>query len=177
MSTCISTHGEYGDHEPEGDTFTCVRCGAEDWAEAMAHIARLAERLDLAVTMHGVQYERANRVTAENDRMAGALADLSYALAEAERDYERATELADERFAAANVLHAKWQDSEQDRDALAEAVQTLETKLARSVSWSEVIRALRAADVPEDSMAADDDLSRYEGHAEAVAIMRDMLGV
>jgi hypothetical protein len=53
----------------------------------------------------------------------------------------------------------------------------LEAKLARSVSWSEVIRALRAADVPEDSMATDDDQLRYAGRAEAVAIMRDMLEV
>ena len=50
-------------------------------------------------------------------------------------------------------------------------------KLSRSVSRSEVIRALRAADAPEDSMATDDDLLRYEGRAEAVAIMRDMLEV
>lgn len=41
----------------------------------------------------------------------------------------------------------------------------------------EIERALRAADAPEDSMATDDDLLRYEGRAEAVAIMRDMLGL
>lgn len=41
----------------------------------------------------------------------------------------------------------------------------------------EIERALRAADVPEDSMATDEDLIRYEGHAEAVRIMRDMLDV
>lgn len=62
------------------------------------------------------------------------------------------------------------------RDRLRERDEAL-AKLSRSVSWSEVIRALRAADVPEDSMATDDDLIRYEGRAEAVAIMRDMLGV
>jgi hypothetical protein len=44
------------------------------------------------------------------------------------------------------------------------------------ISRSEVERALRAADAPEDSMATDDDLLRYEGRAEAVAIMRDMMG-
>jgi hypothetical protein len=61
--------------------------------------------------------------------------------------------------------------AEQDRHAETAA------KLARSFSRSEVERALRAADVPEDSMATDDDLIRYEGHAEAVRIMRDMLDV
>lgn len=45
-----------------------------------------------------------------------------------------------------------------------------------TVSRSELERALRAADAPEDSMATEDDLIRYEGRAEAVAIMRDMLG-
>lgn len=63
------------------------------------------------------------------------------------------------------------------RNRLAQKVDHLEARLSRSVSWSEVIRALRAADAPEDSMATDDDLIRYEGRAEAVAIMRDMLGV
>lgn len=45
------------------------------------------------------------------------------------------------------------------------------------VSVSEIERALRAADVPEDSMATDEDLIRYEGRAEAVGIVRDMLGL
>jgi hypothetical protein len=63
------------------------------------------------------------------------------------------------------------------RNRLAQKVDHLEARLARSVRWDEVIRALRAADVPEDSMATDDDQIRYEGRAEAVAIMRDMLGV
>lgn len=62
------------------------------------------------------------------------------------------------------------------RDRLRERDEAL-AKLSRSVSRSEVIRALRAADAPEDSMATDDDLLRYEGRAEAVAIMRDMLEV
>jgi hypothetical protein len=39
----------------------------------------------------------------------------------------------------------------------------------------EIERALRAADAPEDSMATDDDLLRYEGRTEAVKIVRDML--
>lgn len=42
-------------------------------------------------------------------------------------------------------------------------------------SLSEVQRALRAADWPEDSMATDDDSLRYAGRAEAVSIIRDML--
>jgi hypothetical protein len=49
--------------------------------------------------------------------------------------------------------------------------------VASRISRSEIERALRAADAPEDSMATDDDLIRHEGHAEAVAIMRDMLGL
>lgn len=61
------------------------------------------------------------------------------------------------------------------RDRLRERDEAL-AKLSRSISWSEVDRALRSADAPEDSMATDDDLIRYEGRAEAVAIMRDMLG-
>jgi hypothetical protein len=43
-------------------------------------------------------------------------------------------------------------------------------------SLSEVQRALRAADWPEDAMATQEDLVRYEGRREAVEIMRDMLG-
>jgi hypothetical protein len=48
---------------------------------------------------------------------------------------------------------------------------TVRSRFARH----EIERALRAADVPEDSMATDDDLLRYEGRAEAVEIVRDML--
>lgn len=80
MSTCISKHGEYGDHTPENGTFVCGRCGVEDWPEAMAHIARLAERLELAITMHGVQFERANRVTAERDEHLSRLIDAEQQL-------------------------------------------------------------------------------------------------
>ena len=50
-----------------------------------------------------------------------------------------------------------------------------EKAIGSRVARHEVERALRAADAPEDSMATDDDLIRYEGRAEAVAIMRDML--
>jgi hypothetical protein len=44
-------------------------------------------------------------------------------------------------------------------------------------SKSEIERALRAADAPEDSMATEDDLIRYEGRREAVEIFRDMIGL
>lgn len=43
------------------------------------------------------------------------------------------------------------------------------------ISLSEIERALREADAPEDSMATDEDLIRYQGRAEAVTIIRDML--
>lgn len=56
------------------------------------------------------------------------------------------------------------------REATEKAVRS---RIARHELW----RAFRAADAPEDSMATDDDLLRYEGRAEAVAIMRDMLGL
>jgi hypothetical protein len=52
-----------------------------------------------------------------------------------------------------------------------------ERAVASRIARHELERAFRAADAPEDSMATDDDLIRYEGHAEAVAIMRDMLGL
>lgn len=45
------------------------------------------------------------------------------------------------------------------------------------ISVLELDRALRAADVPEDEMATDDDQLRYAGRAEAVEIIRDMLGL
>lgn len=44
-------------------------------------------------------------------------------------------------------------------------------------SRSEIERALRAADYPEDSMGTDEDHVRYAGRAEAVEIVRDMLGM
>lgn len=51
-----------------------------------------------------------------------------------------------------------------------------ENAIEERISRHELIRALRAADAPEDSMATDDDLLRYTGRAEAVEIVRDMLG-
>lgn len=42
-------------------------------------------------------------------------------------------------------------------------------------SLNEIQRALRAADWPEDSMATEEDLLRYEGRREAVEIVKDML--
>jgi hypothetical protein len=49
-----------------------------------------------------------------------------------------------------------------------------EAKVERS--WRrEIERALREADCTEDSMATDEDITRYEGRREAVQIMRDML--
>jgi transcriptional/translational regulatory protein YebC/TACO1 len=52
-----------------------------------------------------------------------------------------------------------------------------EKAVTSRIARHQIERALRAADAPEDSMATDNDLIRYEGHAEAVRIMRDMLGV
>jgi hypothetical protein len=54
------------------------------------------------------------------------------------------------------------------------AVEQAEQRLA-SRFRSEIERALREADAPEDAMATDDDLLCYEGRAEAVEIFRDML--
>lgn len=79
--------------------------------------------------------------------------------------------------------------AEQERHAETRArldLMTREARLSREatekavgsrVARHEVERAFRAAAAPEDSMATDDDLLRYEGRAEAVAIMRDMLGL
>ena len=36
MSSCISSHGEYSEHEITTTLFTCDRCGSED-TEAMRH--------------------------------------------------------------------------------------------------------------------------------------------
>jgi len=50
MSTCISSHGEYGSHELD-DTYVCARCGVLDEdaliAELQRHRADLAEAKDL----------------------------------------------------------------------------------------------------------------------------------
>lgn len=85
---------------------------AERMVALLDRIQLLEGELEAARMVSDMAEDDLARRAVEHDRMAGALADLNYALAEAERDYERATELADERFAAANVLHAKWQDAE-----------------------------------------------------------------
>ena len=41
MSSCISSHGEYSEHEITTTLFTCDRCGVFDEAAAMAEIDRL----------------------------------------------------------------------------------------------------------------------------------------
>ena len=78
--------------------------------------------------------------------------------------------------------------AEQERHAETTArleLMTREARLSREatenavrtrVSRNEIERALRAADAPEDSMATDDDLIHYQGRAEAVEIVRIMLG-
>jgi hypothetical protein len=72
---------------------------------------------------------------------------------------------------------SRWEiQTEHVQDICAKAA-SREALLASRVSRSEIDRALRAADAPEDSMATDEDLLCYEGRAEAVEIMRDMLGL
>ena len=41
MSSCISSHGEYSEHEITTTPFTCDQCGVFDEAAAMAEIDRL----------------------------------------------------------------------------------------------------------------------------------------
>ena len=41
MSSCISSHGEYSEHEITTTPFTCDWCGVFDEAAAMAEIDRL----------------------------------------------------------------------------------------------------------------------------------------
>ena len=41
MSTCVSSHGEYSSHVPDGD-FNCTRCWALDEDGLRAEVARLA---------------------------------------------------------------------------------------------------------------------------------------
>lgn len=75
--------------------------------------------------------------------------------------------------------------AEQERHAETAArldLMTREARLSREAAekagrWAkrEVERALRAADWPEDSMATEDDLIRYQGRREAVEIVREML--
>lgn len=47
MSTCISRHGEYGEHIPDAD-YTCTRCAALD------EVALIAERNLLAAQRDAV---------------------------------------------------------------------------------------------------------------------------
>lgn len=87
-------------------------------------------------------------------------------------------EIADAVLAAGWVSPAEAAVLREQRDEAAAkvrvAVHEAQGRLDRS--WNRQIeRALREADAPEDSMATDDDLLRYEGRAEAVEIVRDML--
>lgn len=145
----------------------------EGWASYAAEQERHAEtvrRLEEAEHQIDDHYDAARDRLRERDealerlRLMTREAQMSREATEkAMRSHAETASAAREHYKARNLLAAK--------------VDRLEVRLSRSVSWSEVIRALRAADVPEDSMATDDDLLRYEGRAEAVAIMRDMLGV
>lgn len=137
-------------HNGDDNLDTCTACAWASWDTSPSFAEHVTEADKAYDRLHGV-----DGLVQTDDGWA------SYA-AEQERHAET-TAARDAHFEA--------------RNHLAEKVDWLEAKLSRSVSWSEVIRALRAADVPEDSMATDDDLIRYEGRAEAVAIMRDMLGV
>lgn len=69
-------------------------------------------------------------------------------------------------------LDEMTREARASRRACENAVRASESKFARH----EIDRALRAADAPEDSMATDDDLIRYQGRAEAIEIVRIMLG-
>ena len=40
MSTCISQHGEYSAHTPDGH-YTCTMCGAQDVDALLAEVERL----------------------------------------------------------------------------------------------------------------------------------------
>lgn len=68
-----------------------------------------------------------------------------------------------------DALEAMTREARLSRESAEKAVRS-------RVARHEIERALRAADAPEDSMATEDDLLRYEGRAEAVSIVRDMLG-
>jgi hypothetical protein len=118
VSVCISQHGEFSNHAPENGDFVCGRCGELAWDELMDHIARLSERLDLAVTMHGVQLERANRVTAERDTQHAAAALLAETLA------FRTDELDQMAGALADMTHER-NDASAGYDALVEAVRMI----------------------------------------------------
>ena len=81
-------------------------------------------------------------------------------------------------YAAEQERHAETARRLEDMTREARLSREATENAVRSrVARHELERAFRAADAPEDSMATDDDLLRYEGRAEAVAIMRDMLGL
>jgi hypothetical protein len=81
-------------------------------------------------------------------------------------------------YAAEQERHAETARRLEDMTREARLSREAAEKAVRSrIARHELERAFRAADAPEDSMATDDDLLRYEGRAEAVAIMRDMLGL
>lgn len=48
MSKCISSHGEYSEHEPSVVTFVCARCWVFDEDAALAEIGRLRTELAAA---------------------------------------------------------------------------------------------------------------------------------
>ena len=52
MSSCISSHGEYSEHEITTTLFTCDRCGVFDEAAAMAEIDRLNATIQRVREMH-----------------------------------------------------------------------------------------------------------------------------
>jgi hypothetical protein len=81
-------------------------------------------------------------------------------------------------YAAEQERHAETSRRLEDMTREARLSREATEKAVRSrIARHELERAFRAADAPEDSMATDDDLIRYQGHAEAVHIMRDMLGL
>jgi hypothetical protein len=96
-------------------------------------------------------------------------------LAEWLEDAELRANRADSHLVFANriialigALEDMTREARLSREATERAVRS---RIARH----ELERAFRAADAPEDSMATCDDLLRYQGRAEAVQIMRDML--
>lgn len=66
-----------------------------------------------------------------------------------------------------------------DRLARTEAEHQAEVERVKAERWSaaEIERALREAGATEDSMATDEDVINYGSRAEAVEIIRDMLGL
>ncbi len=155
MSTCISTHGEYSEHTPENGTFVCGRCGVEDWPEAMAHIARLTERLDLALDMHRVQYERANRVTAERDAIANQYDNNLSRLIDAEQQLGRCLcapfphgDGPEERCGMHGRRYYEWVERGEILNARLEAVKEVIAKARRTPSANDPYHV--AMDIADD---------------------------